>query len=513
MSYTPNNPNGQATMANSAPVVIASNQSPVDIKLANQGVLDTFGKLKTSTSRNDVDVQFYRDNPNNSLTVTSANGGTATQQTGFAQFSTSTAAAGSVTGVTLDKTHYHSGGELYAMVAVAFLSGGQATSFQRVGLFDTSNGFYVGYENTTFGISVRNAGVDTFTAASSFNVDLLNGNSNSKFTRNGVPEAINLTLMNVFRIRFGWLGAAAVKFEVLSPDDEWVLFHIIRQPNLSATPHIANADLPITLQLTKTAGATNIQVNTTCWGAGIQYENHDWNVSNTLGTAVNSVVEYNISSLGSCNIFVATTTTGTFIFEVTVDGKTWFTHPNIVDPNIGGTDFLISSAITPTSGAYYKIPVTGFRGLRARTATTLGAAVTLFFVGDAHDMFHDMTPPPHNIGYTQVHRDGEYTTTQTTTALWIPTTGRRFLITDMTISVGGSTGGIVTVFDSAASTAFSAGTTPAIFRGDFKPTTQSSPGIIKTFPVPYTSTTVNNRVHVTTSGAMTVYIQINGYEI
>lgn len=35
MSYTPNNPNGQATMANSAPVAIASNQSAIPMTLAD----------------------------------------------------------------------------------------------------------------------------------------------------------------------------------------------------------------------------------------------------------------------------------------------------------------------------------------------------------------------------------------------------------------------------------------------------------------------------------------------
>lgn len=42
MSYNPNNPNGQATMANSAPVVIASNQSdvPVDTELADPILAD-----------------------------------------------------------------------------------------------------------------------------------------------------------------------------------------------------------------------------------------------------------------------------------------------------------------------------------------------------------------------------------------------------------------------------------------------------------------------------------------
>lgn len=35
MSYNPNNPNGQATMANSAPVVLASNQSSIPVTLAD----------------------------------------------------------------------------------------------------------------------------------------------------------------------------------------------------------------------------------------------------------------------------------------------------------------------------------------------------------------------------------------------------------------------------------------------------------------------------------------------
>jgi len=514
MAYVPSNANGQTTMANSSPVVLASDQSSIDVSIANSGMVDTFGKLKTSTSRNDIDVQFYRDDPNNILTVTTANGGTAVAQTGYAQFSTSTATNGSITGVSLDKTHYHSGGEIYTMIAVAFLNGGVATSFQRIGLFDTNNGFYLGFENTTFGISVRKTAADTFINRTSFNVDLLDGTSGSKFTRAGTPEAIDLTKLNVFRIRFGWLGAAAVKFEVLSPDDEWVLFHIIRQPNLSATPHIDTADLPVTLQMTKTAGATNIQVNTTCWGAGIQYDYMDWSESSTLGTAANSTVDYNIQGLGSCSVYVGTTTTGTIIFEASIDGKNWFTHAGVVDPNIGNTDLLIQGAFTPAAGAYYKIPVTGFKLLRARTATTLGAGVSLFFIGNTHDIFHDITPAPHNIGFAQIHKDGEYTTTQTGTALWTPTTGKRFVVTDLSITTGGTTAGIVTLWQGAsADTTYTAGTDPAIFRGEFAPSANAKPGVIKPFPLPYVSTTVDHILRVTTSAGMTIYVQVNGYEI
>jgi hypothetical protein len=121
---------------------------------------------------------------------------------------------------------------------------------------------------------------------------------------------------------------------------------------------------------------------------------------------------------------------------------------------------------------------------------------------------------PHFIsGSTLVHKDGEYTTTQTTTALWTPTAGKKFVVTDLTITTGGTTSGLVTVYDAASATAYSAGTTPAIFRGNFVPSATSTPGVVKSFNVPYVSTTANNRVHVTTSAGITMYIQLNGYEI
>ena len=65
----------------------------------------------------------------------------------------------------------------------------------------------------------------------------------------------------------------------------------------------------------------------------------------------------------------------------------------------------------------------------------------------------------------------------------------------------------------AADTTYNAGTDPAIFRGEFAPSNSSKPGITKTFSVPYVSTTVNHYLRLTTSAAMTVYVQVNGYEI
>jgi len=116
-------------------------------------------------------------------------------------------------------------------------------------------------------VLVRNAGADTFTAQTSWNGDKCDGGATSNFTRGGVVEALDPTKENVFRIRFGWLGAAVILFEVMSPDGDWLVMHVVRQPNLSANPSIADPTLPLRAAVAKTSGATNITLGTSSWRA------------------------------------------------------------------------------------------------------------------------------------------------------------------------------------------------------------------------------------------------------
>lgn len=117
MSYNPNNPNGQATMANSAPVVVASDQSAVPVSgtvTANAGtnlntsalatsanltagtqktqVVDGSGNVISSTS-NALDVNIKT---NNAGSVVSTNNSSSTNITGNASF----------TGTSEDVTQY-----------------------------------------------------------------------------------------------------------------------------------------------------------------------------------------------------------------------------------------------------------------------------------------------------------------------------------------------------------------------------------------------------------------------
>lgn len=233
-----------------------------------------------------------------------------------------------------------------------------------------------------------------------------------------------------------------------------------------------------------------------------------------LGTAINSASTVDVNGANNVTVGIATTTTGTFIIEGTADNTNWF---NLECYDIASDLWVSATSITPTAGKAYAILSGGLRQVRIRTNATLGATVSHFYTLDNSQAFLagiDTGAAPHNFGYTLVHKDVEYTTAQTGTVIWTPTTGKKFAVSDLTISVGGTTSGIVTIFDAVtATTTYTAGTTPAIFRGTFAPSATANPGVIKSFNVPYVSAAANNVVHVTTSAAMTVYIQLNGYEI
>lgn len=251
-----------------------SDSSPLPVEVANgppgPGTYDTFGHLVTGQLNNQVDVQFFRDTPQNLVTVSTTGSGAAVSNIGGALFSSGVDTTASSKGVSLTTTIYRSGAEVYDVFTLAYLTAGIASSYQRRGLYDTNDGFFIGFEGTSFGITVRNNAVDTTTAKASFSEDDLTGDASSLFTRDGVPEAIDLTNLNVYRIRFGWLGSAPTKFEVMAPDEHWVTFHKIKYPNLQSNPSIRNADLPCTIDISKTAaGATDLQMQTDCWGAGV----------------------------------------------------------------------------------------------------------------------------------------------------------------------------------------------------------------------------------------------------
>ena len=229
---------------------------------------DILGVGVTGRRNNEIELSFFDSFDTNLITNTTAAGGSATISGGHARYRTGTNVNGAARGESVYKCNYRPAHEEYAFFTAAFTTG-VANSFQRIGIYDADNGAFIGYEGTSFGVTLRSGTVDTTIARASWNGDPLDGSVGSIFTRAGIPEAINLTYSNLYRIRFAWLGSASFIFEVFSPDAKWVTFHTIRIPNSQLAPSIQTPNLPMKIECVKSAdGVTDLSIYTACWAAG-----------------------------------------------------------------------------------------------------------------------------------------------------------------------------------------------------------------------------------------------------
>lgn len=228
---------------------------------------DVLGVAVIGQRNNEIEISFFTSFNTGLITNTTTSGGSAAVTNGHARYQTGSNATGGAKGVSVYSCKYRPAHEQYAFFTAAFTTG-VANSYQRIGLYDTNNGFFIGYEGTSFGVTLRTGTADTTVARASWNGDPLDGSSGSRFTRGGTPEAINLTYSNLYRIRFAWLGSASVFFEVFSPDGGWITFHTIRVPNSQLNPSIQNPQLPLTIDIRKTSGASDLSLYTACVAAG-----------------------------------------------------------------------------------------------------------------------------------------------------------------------------------------------------------------------------------------------------
>jgi len=284
---------------------------------------DVLGAAVTAVRNNEVEISFFDSFNTDIITNTTASGGSATIVGGHARYRTGTNATGTAKGVSVYSCKYRPAHEQYCFFTAAFTTG-VADSYQRIGLYDTNNGFFIGYEGTSFGITLRTGASDTTVARASWNGDPLDGSAGSLFTRGGSPEAINLTYSNLYRIRFAWLGSASIYFEVFSPDGNWVTFHTIKIPNSQLDPSIQNPELPITIDVKKFSGATDLSLYTACVASGTT--SADFPINETLNEyslakLTRSVITGETSAGGSGFVNVKVTPSGSLTIALgDIDG-------------------------------------------------------------------------------------------------------------------------------------------------------------------------------------------------
>lgn len=310
-----------------------------DEALLNKLPNDIFGHLVMGSRHNQIEVSFFEGDPDSltDITTTTTGSGYNDLHEGHGHFNTGTGTNGEATAETVETVTYRPLHEVYAAFTAAFTSP-VAEANQRIGLYNDNEGFFIGYEGTQLQVTHRTGGVDTAHVASSWDHDPLDGSADSKFTRDGVPEALDWTLTNVFRIRFGWLGSADVRFEVLSPDGDFITFHVIHFPNLNRHPSVQTPNLPIRLEAIRSGGSADIEVATGCWAGGTTADDAPLTETvndRTLASLVRAVITAEKPNGDYINI--AANNKGRLLFALGSVGDDGATAPTEVN-QVGGVD-------------------------------------------------------------------------------------------------------------------------------------------------------------------------------
>jgi hypothetical protein len=228
----------------------------------NCGYISLFNEKEQSSRLDWIDTKFNYGVSSYDTTTSTFGGGFVTSFTSMALVETGTGSSGFAQIQSKSAIRYRAGHETYAIFSAQFSNGGAATSTQWIGLFDSQDGFAVGFSNTSFALLYRNAGTNTIVLQGSFNIDNLDGTGPSGFTLNPIR-------LNLFRIAFGWLGASSIKFQILNEQGRWITFHEIERNNQFFVPNVRNPYLPLTAQVNKSGGATSLQIGTAGWNGGI----------------------------------------------------------------------------------------------------------------------------------------------------------------------------------------------------------------------------------------------------
>jgi len=186
-------------------------------------------------------------------TLTGSGTATSTNQMGLA--STSATINSSSLVETVRRAKYRAGEGLLARFTAQFTAGA-ANSTQLVGMRNAAiDGWFIGYNGTSFGIMYRRNSVDTWIAQASFNKDKLDGTGSSGIT-------LDPTKINIFQLSIGYLGVRGCAFSIMHPTTgAWTLFHeYILTGTTSDQTQSVNPTMTFGIQATNTSNNTNIVV-------------------------------------------------------------------------------------------------------------------------------------------------------------------------------------------------------------------------------------------------------------
>lgn len=230
----------------------------------------------------------------------------------------------------------------------------------------------------------------------------------------------------------------------------------------------------------------------------------DFGSASNLGSALNSEVVFdNVGGFSSISFRVVPPTGGTVVFEGTADGDNW--DAATMRSTVFGeyvsqatvADILIGS-ISALRKFRVRVSVAGSangscKGRAQRDASTTEGA--------------EFDQRPDKIGATLITKGNTFTTAQTGTVLWTPSSGKRIYVTSYKINARSTTDGTITIFDDTDTndnwilppTQYDVSVNNSIRDGE-------------QFSIPYKAKAVGNSIKVTSVGNIDFAVVVRGYE-
>lgn len=211
-----------------------------------------FGEKLVGIRKSDIAAQFQYGYPAGDANSEQLNGGSIDVSNSLLTVSTGTASNGYARINNKRALRYIPGHEAYIFFTCVFTQGVE-NSYQRAGLFNENNGFFIGFEGENFTVTRRRNSVD----------------SNQTINPNDIFEGFDPTKGNIYKISYGYLGFATISYEVMTPSGEYALIYKDEYPNKYEVSHITNTNLQPRLEVANTGNETDITASTASFTAGI----------------------------------------------------------------------------------------------------------------------------------------------------------------------------------------------------------------------------------------------------
>ena len=237
--------------------------------------------------------------------VVSGTGATVDTNLSRLRIQSGTAAAGYAYIQSRRPVRYRAGQGQVARFTPLFNSIGLATNIQLWGMGSIVtnlpyDGYFFGYNGTSFGIVHYNRGTPTWYAQSVWNVDKVDGSAGTTFNYNpsfGTPVTI----------KYPYLGFGNIEFFIQNPNDgRWVLVHIIKYSNAVNTTQVSNPSLFYTGFTLNSGNTTNATMYCGSVGAFISgmrsfVGNPKWAIDNNKATITTETCLVNLRNATTYN--------------------------------------------------------------------------------------------------------------------------------------------------------------------------------------------------------------------